>query len=141
MKVTIDSSVLAPALVGRRGSALELMDLWRANRFTLIVSEPIIQELIRAYRSQYFYDRGPRETDIGNLLLPIRTIATLAPLTRQVSGVATHPEDDLLLSTAVSGKADYLVTHDKQLLRLRVCQGVPIVRPGVVVGVIQQERP
>lgn len=141
MKVAIDASVLAPALVSKRGSAFELMRLWDANRFTLIVSEHIIQEIIRTYRNKYFYDRGLRESDVRESANLLRKAGSFTVLTRQVSGIATHPEDDLLLSTAVSGAADYLVTHDKQLLTLQVFQGILIVRPGVVVGVIQQERP
>lgn len=46
-----------------------------------------------------------------------------------VAGVATHPEDDLVLATAISGSADYLVTGDRQLRQLGSFQGVVIVSP------------
>jgi predicted nucleic acid-binding protein len=46
-----------------------------------------------------------------------------------VQGVASHPEDDLILATAVSAQADYLVTGDRQLLALGRYQGVEIVTP------------
>ncbi len=48
-------------------------------------------------------------------------------MTISVQGVATHPEDDLILATAVSGGAQYLVTGDRQLLKLGNYQGVQIV--------------
>jgi uncharacterized protein len=44
-----------------------------------------------------------------------------------VSGVASHPEDDLILATAASGAADYLVTGDRQLLALGTFYEVRIV--------------
>lgn len=56
-----------------------------------------------------------------------RLNATVVPITVVVSGVATHPEDDLVLATAVSGQVDYLVTLDRQLLSLGEYQGVRIV--------------
>jgi uncharacterized protein len=51
------------------------------------------------------------------------------PISITVSGVASHPEDDLILATAVSAQADYLVTGDRQLLALGEYQGVQIVTP------------
>lgn len=46
-----------------------------------------------------------------------------------VAGVASHPEDDLILATAVGGRAGFLVTGDKQLLRLGSFRGVTIITP------------
>ena len=40
------------------------------------------------------------------------------PITAHVQGVATHAEDDLVLATAESAQADYLITGDKKLQRL-----------------------
>lgn len=47
----------------------------------------------------------------------------------KVSGLASHPADDLVLDTAVSAGATYVVTGDGPLLRLGVVQGVTIVSP------------
>lgn len=44
-----------------------------------------------------------------------------------VSGIATHPEDDLILATAVSGAVDYLVTGDKGLLAVGRHRGVTLL--------------
>jgi predicted nucleic acid-binding protein len=43
--------------------------------------------------------------------------------------VATHPEDDLVLATAISAKAEYLVSGDTKLQRLGTYEGVKIVSP------------
>jgi uncharacterized protein len=61
------------------------------------------------------------------------------PLTVSVSGVATHPEDDMILATALSAQADYLVTGDRQLQALGEFRGVRIVSPRQFVMVL--ERP
>lgn len=44
-----------------------------------------------------------------------------------MQGIATHPEDDLILTTALSGGAAFLVTGDHGLLRLGSYEGVSIV--------------
>lgn len=56
--------------------------------------------------------------------------AVIVPLSTVVRGVATHASDDLVIATAVSGSADYLVTGDRDLrLRVREYGGVAIVSP------------
>jgi len=53
----------------------------------------------------------------------------MTPLTVEVTGVATHPEDDLILATAVAGEASYLVTGDRKLRAVGAFQGVTILSP------------
>ena len=58
-------------------------------------------------------------------------------LTITVHGIATHPEDDLILSTAVSAQADYLVTGDRDLQALGSFRGVTIVSPRQFLAILQ----
>jgi predicted nucleic acid-binding protein len=44
--------------------------------------------------------------------------ATIVVLTISISGVTTHPEDDLVLAVAASARVDYLLAGDKPLQRL-----------------------
>ena len=55
--------------------------------------------------------------------------ATTTGITVDVRGVATHPEDDLVLAAAVSSAANYLVSGAKQLPLLSSYGGVTIVGP------------
>lgn len=59
----------------------------------------------------------------------LRAKAERATTTVVVEGVATHPEDDLVLATAVAAKVRYLVTGDKKLQRLRRYRGMTILSP------------
>jgi len=54
--------------------------------------------------------------------------------------VVTHPEDDLTLATAVSAKADYLVTGDQPMLRKvgNTYQGVNLITPIAFLAMLYQ---
>ena len=67
----------------------------------------------------------------------IRFHAVLTPITATVQGVATHAKDDLVLATAVSASADYLLTGDAKLQRLGSYQGVTILSPRAFVQLFQ----
>jgi predicted nucleic acid-binding protein len=53
----------------------------------------------------------------------------LVPLTHLVHGAATHPEDDAIISTALSAGANYLVTGDKPLQRIRTHRDLKVLSP------------
>jgi putative PIN family toxin of toxin-antitoxin system len=137
IKVVIDTNVLASGFLTAATPPGQLIDAWLAGLFELIVSAGILRELQRTFTKPYFVARlGP--VKIANAQTLLRTQATLTPLTIQVQGVATHPEDDLILSTAVSAQADYLVTGDIQLQKLGTFRGVKIVGPSEFVQILAQ---
>ena len=39
------------------------------------------------------------------------------------------PDDNHIIACAVSGRADVIVSGDRDLLRLKAYEGIPIVRP------------
>jgi predicted nucleic acid-binding protein len=69
--------------------------------YQLVVSPHILDELRRTLATPYF-SRFLTEEEREEAVLLLETEALLTPVTVQVSGVATHPEDDLILATAVS---------------------------------------
>jgi putative PIN family toxin of toxin-antitoxin system len=43
--------------------------------------------------------------------------------------VCRDPDDNIILSLALDGKADYIVSGDKDLLDLSPFQDIPIIKP------------
>jgi len=94
-----------------------LLRRWRAGAFTLIVSEHILAELVRAFANPFFTSRLSAQ-QIEAALAALRAGAVIQPITFQVTGIATHLGDDLVLATALSAGAGYIVTGDKRLQEL-----------------------
>lgn len=111
---------------------------WRDQRYVLILSETILAELRHVLATPYFR-RYLSDADRGEAVRVLLRDATITPISVEVQGVATHPEDDLILATAVSGNADYLVTLDRQLLTIGAYQGVKIVSPQTFLAVLAAE--
>lgn len=127
----LDTNVLASGIAGisrPQSTPGEVLRRWRANIFTLVLSQPILDELMRTLTNPYFAARlAPAEVE--EYLLRLRSEARLQPITVHVSGSATHPQDDLILATALSARASNLVTGDRELLAIGAFQGVRIVTP------------
>ena len=136
----LDTNVLASGVAGiarEESTPGELLRRWRAMAFTLIVSEPILTELARTLTNPYFRNRLST-ADIEAALARLQTDARIQPVTVHVAGVATHPEDDLILATALSSGARYLVTGDKPLLERGAYRTTRILSPRSFLEVLEQ---
>lgn len=124
----LDSNVLLSGFLTGDSPPALIVDAWVAGQFQLVVSELLLAELTRNIQKPYFRRRLISD-QIAEDLNRLRTDAWLTPITVPVASVASHPEDDDMLATAVSGHADYLVTGDGPLQRVGSYQGVTILSP------------
>ena len=92
---------------------------------------------MRTFTNPYFNSRlSP--ADIGAALARFQTEAVMQPVTEQVAGVATHPQDDVILATALSAQALYLVTGDKPLLERGAYEGIQLLSPRQFLELLDQ---
>ena len=137
--VVLDANVLAPAFANPTATAGHLVALWQAGRYELVVSEHLIAELRRTYADPYYASRlTPWQVDAAEALL--RGAATVTSIAVAVAGIATHPEDDLVLATALSAGADFLCTRDRQLLKLGSHLRLRIVSPAELLAILEQDE-
>jgi len=124
----LDTNVLVSAFPAHGTVPALLIDAWRQGVYHLVVSEHILAELEDTWRAPYWQARFSPTASAEALSL-LRSDAIVTALTVEVSGVATHSEDDLILATAVAGNADYLVTGDRQLRAVGTFHGVTMLSP------------
>ena len=140
-KAVLDTNVLASGLASfliEESIPGQLLHAFLDDWFELIYSEYLLTEPRRTLTKSYFA-RRLNQDQISRVLAAMADEAAITPITVTVSGVATHPEDDLILATAVSGHADYLVTGDRQLLQLGSYQGVRILSPRAFLELLEDQ--
>ncbi len=138
MRVVLDTNVLASGFTSQAGTPGQILLLWTYGAFVLVVSEHILAELARTFEAPYFQRRLARAQATANITF-LRHEATITPITATVHGVATHPEDDVIVATAMSGNAEYLVTGDKPLQNLGAYQGVILLSPFAFLDLLKRQ--
>jgi uncharacterized protein len=133
-RAVFDTTVLVSALLRPGGLADELLTLAAAEQFELILSSAIILETWRTLlsddriRSRYSYsDERAHLYCLSLLEIAIEVLRTTRPL----SGIVRDPRDDMVLACAVDGRADTVVSRDKDLLSLGAFRGIAIITPEV----------
>jgi putative PIN family toxin of toxin-antitoxin system len=130
-RAVLDANVLVSGIVGiavETSAPGELIRRWRRRELTIVTSNHILDEVERTLAKPYFASRISA-AQANNAVQLLKRRAERTEITAVVNGVATHPEDDLVLATAISAKVRYLVSGDTQLQRLGRCRGVTIVNP------------
>ena len=140
IRAVLDTNVLASAAIAHPGSTLAtILDSVVANRFDLAISEYILVELRRTLARPYYAARL-RPAAASQYVRLLIGLGTTVPITTSVSGAATHPEDDPILATALSARANYLVTGDLRLQRrVSTFRGIPLVLAAEFLDILNRE--
>jgi predicted nucleic acid-binding protein len=107
-RLVVDTNIFVPGLVGvlasppGRSASAGLIRAWRGERCTLIVSEPLLEEYWRVLQRPPF---GVARRNATRLRDVIRSRAVVVVPDRD-------PDDNVVLLTAVRGRADMLVTDN-----------------------------
>ncbi len=123
MRVFLDTNVLVSAFTAR-GLSAEVLQVVLAEH-DLVVGERVIAELHRVLRQKM---RVP-EKAIGELEAYLRRQAEVVEGPARPSIKVRDPADAHILAEAIAGRADVLVTGDKDLLDVAAKAPIPILTP------------
>lgn len=122
MKVVFDTNILVSALVfpGGRGEAALARIIEEHDE--LILSRAILDELLGVLARKFARDAD----ELAHVALFLSDLAQIVRPRRRLAIVRDDP-DNRVIECAVAGRADAVVTGDRQLLALRDHQGIRII--------------
>ncbi len=122
LRVVFDTSVYVSAFITPGGRGEDAYFRAVRGEVALVTSVPILTELARKLRDKFHWnDEHIRDT--------CRHIASLAEVIKPktVVSVLFDEPDNRILECAVEGKAELIVTGDKQLLKLETYEGITVL--------------
>lgn len=131
MRVVVDTSVIVSGLISAKGSPALIISRWIQGEFTLLYSPAMLAELEDVLNRAWLTERlAAIPNRVPDFLRTVRMMGELVGGYAQVGGVVRDPFDEMFLACALLGRADYLVTVDKDLLVLRQYGQTHIMNPG-----------
>ena len=126
LNAVVDTNVLISGLLGGRVTR-PMIEALRDQRFRLIVSPWLIEEFLRVTSRPTLQSYiSPRERQA--VAWYMQTQAHLVVPRRRIR-VCRDPKDDVFLEAAAAGRADALVTGDRDLLVLHPFRKINILTP------------
>ncbi len=95
----------------------------RIGSLRIDLSEPILHETLRVLRDTFGWDGY----SIHDMRGKLQSLTNLVTPTKTVDVVKCDPPDNRILECALEAKSDFIISEDKDLLRLRSYEGIPIV--------------
>jgi putative PIN family toxin of toxin-antitoxin system len=114
VRAVIDTNVWFRAIISDRGVPAKVLAAYRAGRFVVVASLPVIEELEEVLQRPALVSKfhlGPEALDLPAYL---RRRAELVAIDGTLQ-VCRDPKDDKFIETAVRASADCLVSMDKDL--------------------------
>ena len=125
MRVLLDSSVLVAAYISRAGACAGLLEDV-LNDHDRVSSSFILVELARKLKEKFGYS----DREIKEVRETITAAAEVVTPEEIPTDVCRDPNDLPILGTAIAGRAEIIITVDKDLLALKTYREIPIVKPG-----------
>jgi putative PIN family toxin of toxin-antitoxin system len=125
MKVVIDTNVLISGIFWK-GQPNKVLSQWKQGKITPVVSADMISEFTRVMND--FKIQLPQSMIRQWTNLILRNSIMVEPK-EKISVVKDDPDDNMFIEAAVAGDAEYIISQDKHLLKLKSCKGIKIVKP------------
>lgn len=131
MRVVLDTSVLVAAIRSNSGAANAVPEAGLRDTFAILISTPLLLEYQSVMtRTEHLIAAGLTAVEVDALIDSICIHATEVPLKRSWRPELPDPDDEMVLETALNGKADAIVTlnlADFALVTNRF--GIAILKP------------
>jgi putative PIN family toxin of toxin-antitoxin system len=125
LRVVVDTNVYISAFLHPERSIFQIVQQAAEHRYRLLISPAIVNEVGRVLREHFSLEE----------MVTIRRLKALTKAAEIVNPQLTldvireDPPDNRILECAVEGRAHLIVSGDRHLRRLKIYQGIPIVRP------------
>lgn len=139
LKAVVDTNVLVSGTILSRGNPYEILEAWRRNEFTLVLSPDIISEAEAVFRRPKIFKKYRLTESLLERLVNAFSAEALV-----IRPIPIDPPSDVetadlkFLACAAPAAADYLVTGDRALQNLKTHQATRIVSPRVFITLLQE---
>ena len=115
VKVVVDTNIWISSLIASSKTAARLVDEWREGKFEVVISEQQVLELYEVFsRPKFLFKYRIDRQEIDDIVSSIATRAERITL-KGTTKLCRDPDDDIIIETAIRGRAKYLVTGDKDI--------------------------
>lgn len=126
-KAVVDTNVFVSGVIKEESPSGNLIKLWKESRFILVTSPEIIGEIVKVLdypkiRKKYHVGKNQVKALLDRIYLKSEIVEGTYSLEKLKDAT-----DNMFLACAYEGNADYVVSGDKELLRLKHFYGIQIV--------------
>lgn len=114
----LDTDVLVAAFRSNAGASRQVLEAARGRRFNLLLSVPLMLEYEAVLtRPEHLAASGASREDVSAVLDELASVAKRVELVIRTRPLLSDPNDEMVLETAINGRADAIVTFNNRDFR------------------------
>ena len=133
IRAVLDTNVIVSGILTPKSVPATILKIGLEGKFKLIMSPHVIEEIERVIRYERMIALMRRHKltcrEVDDFMQKLKRVAMVTPGELEVTAVPSDPGDDMVLSCALEGKADFVVSGDHHLTDLVRYRGIRIVTP------------
>jgi putative PIN family toxin of toxin-antitoxin system len=133
-RVVVDTNVLVSALINNGKSRKLVLKLLEEH--TAVLSIQMLAELADVLSREKF---SITSIQVDRFISILVRKAQIVPVNSISKVILEDPDDNIVLNTAISGKADYIVSGDKHLLKVACYKKTRIVSVNELTRIIAKK--
>ena len=141
IRAVLDANVYVSAAVRPVGPPGQIIERFlRDGAFEIVMSQPIIEEVLRAlnYPKARKYIRPELDPELW--FEDIIVLSQLVAAGPELDAVSKDPDDDKYIAAAIEGRAGFVAAGDSDLLDLQQHEGIRILSPRAFLDLLVPSR-
>lgn len=122
-EIVIDTNIYISAIFWG-GKPRQIVDMGRDGNIHIFTSSEIEEELVDKLKTKF----GINDQDINFITSDFSTFTTPVRIKKRLKIVLDDPEDDKFIECAVACQAQYIVSGDKHLLKIKEYDRIKILK-------------
>ncbi len=144
IRVFLDTNVFVSALLTPESPPARILELALEGKLRLVLSPGIIKEIALVLQyprvKKALRKRRLTSKEVEEAIFKILKTAAITPGAVVAEGISRDPADDMILSGAAEGQADFIISGDQDLTCLESFEGIRIVNPTTFLRLIEEKR-
>lgn len=125
MKVVLDTNIFISGIFWK-GSSYNILCFWKEGKLTLATSLKCVSEIVKVLND--FKIRLSDDAIKEWVELIIQNSDIVEPK-EKLDVIKDDPKDNIFIETAVASNAEYVISQDNHLLKLKEFRGIKIIKP------------
>jgi putative PIN family toxin of toxin-antitoxin system len=134
-RIVLDTNIFISAII-KSGKPRKILKKGIGGNYSLVISGEILQEIIGVLRRPKF---NMAEADVRKIMFGIIESSETISIRSKFKVVKNDPDDDIVVNTAYDGNADYIVSGDSDLLKLKNFKGIRIVTVDEILIILEKD--
>jgi uncharacterized protein len=142
IRAVLDTNVFVSAILAPEGPPARILEIALTGGIILVISQAILREINQVFQypkiQKLLKKHGITASELEAAVFKILKVAFLTTGQLSLEGICADPADDMVLSCAVEGEADFIISGDQDLISLESYQGIKIVAPAAFLKLLEE---